>query len=364
VAGIFKKGGADIYGKKLFFRAPLFPVFCNLIRKLSGNENIQLFALPQLRVSRFRAFYFKKWFHHQPFSSVFYIAYKQLPMILPSFIGSIMIVIGTIVLARQYSRVVALWAGLIIAFCPVDIFAASRVMPDAIMTAFLLWCFIFFKTSLEPRKNKIIFLSLAFIMAAAAVYTKESAALIIAGSTSIVACKNKNKIIFLTLACFAIFCVFPWSLALYKANGQWLPKAYWQSLSTAQWYRVTSRRDFFFHLYEPFKLYPIMMFSAVYFISLFQKKMWWQNIFFSVPAVTLILMTLLRANEFRQILPAYPFLAVAAACGLEKLRGKINQKFMPVAGVVIVLLLIIVSAVFAFQKSSPSIFGNAGDIFI
>ena len=83
-----------------------------------------------------------------------------------------------------------------------------------------------------------------------------------------------------------------------------------------------------------------------------------------VPLVTLVIITLLQAKEFRQILPAYPFLIIASAYGLEKLRKKININFQPVAGYAIILLIIFAVGFYAFNKISPSLFGNAGDIFI
>jgi len=364
IAGIFKKGGADIYGEKMFFRTPVFPLLCNFTRMVSGNKRVQLLALPRLRFSRFRNSFFKNWFHHQPFSNLIDIAYKQLPMTLPQFLGSIMIVIGTIVLARKFSNITALWAGLIIAFCPIDIFTASRVLTDSVMSACILWCFIFLKKANDSQKYKILFLLIAFTTAVIAVYTKESAVLIIFAASAVMAYKNKGKKVYLALAVLAIISIIPWMIALHSANGQWIPKAYWQSLATAQWYKITSQREFFFYFYKPFMLYPVLILAIVYFINIFQKKMWWQNIFFTLPAVTLIIMTLLRVSEFRQILAALPFLAIASACGLEILRKKIDQKFQPVAGIVIVLFIIIFSAVFAFQQCSLSLFGNAGDIFI
>ena len=73
--------------------------------------------------------------------------------------------------------------------------------------------------------------------------------------------------------------------------------------------------------------------------------------------------TLMKAWEFRQILPAYPFLATAAAFGLEKWRQRIDKKFQPVAGVVAVLTAIALSAAWGLYLSYPSTVGGAGDIF-
>jgi len=366
IANLFKKGGADLYSDNLFYRPPLFPF---TIRLLSFNRQILSFAINNLfraqnvswKSCRLKPYgkYFELWLKKQTVDNLFLIATKQLPVTFPSFLGSLLIFAGVIYLANSFSKTAAVWAALIAAFAPVDIFCATRVLSDSMMTGFLLWSFIF---AVKCQGKKSFFLSLPLILAA--VYTKESAAVICSASFFIIAIKNKKAKKFLFLSAFSFACFIPWLIILFLKNGSHLSVVYHHAPLRAYWYTGAFSRNYFFHFYFPFYLYPVLLFSIVYYFSAFTQKDFRRNFLVVVPIATLIIITILQQKECRQILPAYPFLYVSAALGLEKFREKINARFQPAAGFVIILLIILMSAYHAFMKISPSLFGNAGGIFL
>ena len=378
IGNAFKNGGINIYEKKLFYRPPLFPFLIQSTKYVDCNQHIFSFELSIMRHSKRPDIFFKSWIKKQPFENLLFIAKKQLPIALPPFLSSLLILTGIIYLSNfLFDKYIALWAGFIAAFSPVDIFCASRVLPDSLLTAFILWLLIFIIISFK-NKNKF-FLIPAFLFTALAIAVKETSVPIITGALLIGSYKNKNKRLLLTLIVFAFLCIGVWCLILKINNGCWLPAAWKFNLnianlnwfknnntnaSTALWYKLTTQRSKFFHFYTPFTLYPILLFSLFYYIDIFKKEKVCQNFIMIVPLITLIIITLLQAKEFRQIMPAYPFLIIASACGLEKLRKKINVNFQPIAGFVIILFIIIAVGIYAFSKIAPSLFGNAGDIFI
>ncbi len=226
--------------------------------------------------------------------------------------------------------------------------------------------------------NKLFIIPVFFLIVLAAA-AKETSIPIITAVLFICSVKNDNKKLFFTLIAFTLLCICVWCLILKINNGYWLPTTWKFNLNIAAlnwfknnnsitsdtlWYKLTTQRSKFFHFYMPFILYPVLLFSIIYYIDIFKKEKPWQNFFLVVPILSLIIITVLHANEFRQILPAYPFLIISSAYGLEKFRLKINNNFQPIAGFVIIVFIILATGIYAFSKILPSLFGNAGDIFI
>jgi len=360
IAQLYQRIGVNLYSDNIFYRPPLFPFFIQLF-----NQPILSFDLPR---KRFRSSnFFFLWLKKQSFENLFLIAKKQFAVTFPSFFGSMLILFGVIFIASRFSKFTAVWAGLITALAPVDIFCASRVLPDSLMTALLLWAFIF--AIYASQKLNIIF---AMIIMLTSIYIKESAAIIFFAAFFIIAIKNKYSCKLFILSFASIIFILSWVFILFINNGHYLSRTYSHIFSTVlvsqplqtNWYNAISSRSYFYHYIFPFRLYPVLFFSFLYCYHAIKEKKIWQNYLLIVPLITIIIISAARLSEARQILPAYPFLFIATALGLEKFRKAMNSHFQLAAGFVIILSIIIFSAYLAYIKIYPSLFCNAGDIFI
>jgi len=312
--------------------------------------------------------YYFRWRRSQPDESLAILAGIQLPVTLPPLLFSLLTLFCTMLWTKRYSLPAALWAGLIIALCPVDILTASRIYPDSMMTALLMISIL----SLEIAANRtgasftarIFLLIVAVIAGAASAYTKESALFILATASLLLSLNRKKRVFCLIYCGSLVILLLPWFWILHAYNGRWLPLAHWASPVSAYWYSVTSRRSFMFHIIQPLLVCPVFFFGLAWFLSLVARKRWWLDIGFLVIFITISSATCLKAFESRQILPAYPFLAAAAAWGLEQWRQYVAKRFQPVAGYAAVLLVISLSAGWGLYRSYIYIMGNAGDIFL
>jgi hypothetical protein len=368
VAWLFMSGGADIYRDPLFFRVPLFPIAINGCRKLTGSQSIRLISLTGMRTSGSPADYYFRWYSSLDPGLYAAVAAPQLPAILPPLLFSILIIGFTMLWARQYSPAAALWAGLIIALCPVDIFAAGRIYPDSMMTALMLVSILMLTTACMKQNTTSIGTITRYVIAVisgiAAAYTKESA-LCLLFFTALVMSLNKLCRRACLIYCICLVISFlPWIWLMHIYNGRWLPLAHWITPASAYWYSVTSRRSALFHILQPVILCPVFLFGLAWFLSLFSRKKWWLDTGFLVIIITVSMATCMKAYESRQILPVYPFLATAAAWGLEQWRRYISRRFQPVAGYAAVLLVIGLSTGWGLYIAYASLMGNAGDIFV
>ena len=236
------------------------------------------------------------------------------------------------------------------------------------MTAFMLISIMMLDTAImktgSSSTGTIARVITAVITGIAAAYTTESALCILVIMALVLSLNRScRQVCLLYSICLAVSFL-PWIWLMHRYNGRWLPLAQWATPVSAYWYSVTARRSALFHLLQPGMLCPVFLFGLAWFLSLVTRKKWWLDTGFLIIIFTISIATGMKAYESLHILPAYPFLAAAAAWGLERWRRCISRRFQPIAGYAAVLLVIGLSAGWGLYASYESLMGNAGDIFI
>jgi hypothetical protein len=361
LAAAFDEGGLDIYNEPLYFHAPGFAALVAGFSIVQGAAQIHVLSIPAMRQVRNPGQVYERWSRRTPLGDKLALARAQAPAVVPSLLASLAVVLMTMLWARTNGGLAPLWAGLIIALSPVDVFASQRVLADTTMVACGLGSVLLLRAALQHTRRA--YFIAAILAAACAVYVKESAAVILVLAAVLTAACTQPRRLYLLYACLVALTLVPWLLVLHSQTGRWLPVPPTPQLPASGYRLLTAERTFLKHAWEVVYLSPLLCVGVCWFGYASRAVRTRMTLGMGI-VLAVFLLAMAKAFEHRYLLAAYPFMASAAAWGLEQLRKWMNQRFQPVAGVALVLVLIAASAVWGLSRAWPSIMGNAGDIFL
>jgi hypothetical protein len=213
------------------------------------------------------------------------------------------------------------------------------------------------------QRRKVALLVTAVAAGACATYVKESGAVILCGAALLMALLTTERRWYLAYAVAVGAALIPWLLLLHHFNGRWLPVPPTPQLPPTAYRLMTAERTFWRHAWEIPYLAPWLLIGLAW---LLRRPYVLRSRVTLGTAVVVAVCALapFKAFEHRYFLPAYPFMAVAAAWSLEQLRRRVNLRFQTVAGIALVVAVILLSTMWGLVHAMPSIIGNAGDIFL
>jgi hypothetical protein len=361
LAASFAQGGLDIYDEPLYFHAPAFPALIAGLALLRDVPSVHVLSLPRMRQARTPAGVYRQWASRTPLRVKATLALAQLPATLPPLLASLVIVAATMLWARPDGGLSPLWAGLIMALCCVDVFAAQRVLADSSMTALMLVSLLCLRGAV--RRGSGTLLAVAIAAAVCATYVKESAAVILCVAALLMALLSTERHWYVAYAVAVGAALVPWLLILHHCNGRWLPVPPTPQLPATAYRLMTAERTLWRHAWEIPYLAPWLLIGSAWLLHR-PRRLRGRMTMGTAVVVAVLALAPFKAFEHRYFLPAYPFIAVAAAWGLEQLRARVNRQFQPVAGIALVVAIITATTAWGLAHAMPSIMGNAGDIFL
>ncbi len=249
-------------------------------------------------------------------------------------LGTLSVLLIFILGRRLYGEKKALLAAFIFSFCPIMLFASSRILIDISLTSFVMATVLILLISVEKQKiSWFIFSGLVFGFA---VLNKEAAFFILPVCLYLILKEKigaKNKIFFLLVFGITSFLViFPWFYYLYNANGTIFVSAYKDSqgyLKKFPFMNIAANRHWYFYFLQVILLSPIYIFGYFGIIKGIRDRrnltgvLWVLSYF-----IGLTIFGITRNGyQTRYILPAVPALCLLSA---DVLFGK-NRAILAVA---------------------------------
>ncbi|MFH1900664.1 MAG: glycosyltransferase family 39 protein [Candidatus Omnitrophota bacterium] len=278
-----------------------------------------------------------------------------------SFAFSLLLILMVFLLGRLFfNEKIGLWASLLMAAAPLDIFTSQRVHQDEMVAFFSALCVLLFWYG--RKKNSLSMAVLSGISAGVAALTKGSGLFIIAAIffsfvlVEIRYASSKRNFFHILFDKYLIIFI----LAAVSVCGFWYAKITF--IYGAPWYvpcqpgiekldgyfAMLSQRSRFGQLYYFVYLSPLFIF--VYWESiktLFEKMFTKERIilvvwFFLFAALLIVI----QAREERYMLPAYPPIAILSSITLENIRIKLNRlnKLKHFGNIMIILIFSLTSA--------------------
>lgn len=278
-----------------------------------------------------------------------------------SFAFSLLLILMVFLLGRLFfNEKIGLWASLLMAAAPLDIFTSQRVHQDEMVAFFSALCVLLFWYG--RKKNSLSMAVLSGISAGVAALTKGSGLFIIAAIffsfvlVEIRSISGKRNFFHILFDRYLVIFI----LAAVSVCGFWYAKI--TSIYGAPWYvpcqpgiekvdgyiAMLSQRSRFGQLYYFVYLSPLFIF--VYWESiktLFEKMFTKERIilvvwFFLFAALLIVI----QAREERYMLPAYPPIAILSSITLENIRIKLNRlnKLKHFGNIMIILIFSLTSA--------------------
>lgn len=344
VAALLYAQGITLYTSPLFFRAPGFPTLIGMASHATGQPLILWSHSPRGSAAtpwRVRA-------------------KRQFSAVIVSFLSGCILIIATLIWARYWSRMVALWAVLLLAVCPVDIFAAVRIFTDTPMTAgiVLSLCGAVGFLRAQTRFARHSALILMIVAGAAAAWCKEAALVILLPAL----CMGMRHTSYRRRYVCAIMCItlsiMPWLVYHYMYTGLWLPLPPAGSEARSALYATPLSLG----LVGAVILFPVGFFSVYGWRAAWARQP--RAMQFSCIAVCMtcgIALVFHTHFEQRYLLPIYPFVVTWSACGCERVRQFLHtRRWSPVATVCVISGIIVAQALWGLYRAGHILWSHAG----
>ncbi|GEM_PF-1926923 len=335
----------SFYDTPVFYVPPLFPTVLRLTH--AALESGKPYALADKRFVKGKRFALSR-----------EATRRELYATLPSFAASLLTVFLTLLFgARFLGPRAGVTAALLLAVSPVELLAATRVWPDALLALFsTLALFLFYSAASAEKPFRALLagacLGLALLTKGQALFLVPAAVIwrFVTGDRPL-ARRILDPVLWAFLGA-AFWVSLPWFWAVTNAAGTpfWTPPFPLPAVdgNARDWYLFVTKRPWYVYPLDTLFQNPAFTFAffpfAFYYLNLerpLHAKLW-GLLFGWCVLLPVLFLALWPGREERYLLPAYPALALLAAASLEHARGRMEREWhgRPVGDWFVTLLIV------------------------